>query len=311
MTEKMAENPTFNRAAIVGVGLIGSSLARALRENGLAGEIIGYDRDPAVGEEARRLGVVDAAAKTLSDAVAKADLVIVSTPVGVTAKAIEDVQKAAPETALIIDVGSVKGAVIGPALAGPPYFVPCHPVAGTEQSGPAAGFAALFRDRWCILTPPAREDADYKAAVEKAAALWRAVGSSVEIMDATHHDLALGVTSHLPHLIAFTLVGAADDLETVKEGEIVKYSAGGFRDFTRIAASDPVMWRDVFLNNREAVLEILGRFTEELALLQRAIRWGDAETLEETFARGRRLRRAIVEAGQETAAPNFGRDEPS
>jgi cyclohexadieny/prephenate dehydrogenase len=182
-------------------------------------------------------------------------------------------------------------------------------VAGTEQSGPEAGFASLFQDRWCILTPLAREDAAYKAAVEKAAALWAGVGAEVEIMGAAHHDLALAVTSHLPHLIAFTLVGAADDVESVAAGEVVKYSAGGFRDFTRIAASDPIMWRDVFLNNREAVLEVLGRFSEELAVMQRAIRWGDGKALEDAFARGRSLRRAIVDAGQETAAPNFGRDD--
>ena len=188
-------------------------------------------------------------------------------------------------------------------------FVPCHPVAGTEQSGPAAGFATLFTDRWCIITPLERNDDDYRDAVTKAARLWEGVGANVEIMDAAHHDIALAVTSHLPHLIAFTLVGAADDLESVTEAEIVKYSAGGFRDFTRIAASDPVMWRDVFLNNREALLETLGRFTEELAVLQRAIRWGDADALYTAFARGRSLRRAIVEAGQETDAPNFGRDQ--
>ena len=188
-------------------------------------------------------------------------------------------------------------------------FVPCHPVAGTEQSGPEAGFASLFEDRWCILTPLARDDDGYQQAVQKVTGLWEALGAHVEVMDAAHHDLALAVTSHLPHLIAFTLVGAADDIESVAQGEVVKYSAGGFRDFTRIAASDPVMWRDVFLNNREAVLEVLGRFSEELAVMQRAIRWGDGQALHDAFERGRSLREAIVEAGQETAAPNFGRDE--
>ena len=217
----------------------------------------------------------------------------------------------AEKNALIIDVGSVKGAIAKAAAQMPAHlhFVPCHPVAGTEQSGPDAGFASLFQGRWCILTPLDRKDDAYLKAVDKAAAIWRSVGADVEIMDAAHHDIALAVTSHLPHLIAFTLVGAADDLENVTEAEIVKYSAGGFRDFTRIAASDPVMWRDVFLNNKDAVLEVLGRFTEELAVLQRAIRWGDDAALEKSFARGRALRRAIVEAGQETDAPNFGRDQ--
>ena len=209
-------------------------------------------------------------------------------------------------------MGSAKGSVVTAAgnRRNDIHIVPCHPVAGTEQSGPDAGFAALFKDRWCILTPLERDDPEYLASVEKIAALWRSVGSQVEMMDAAHHDLALAVTSHLPHLIAFTLVGAADDLENVSEAEIIKYSAGGFRDFTRIAASDPVMWRDVFLNNKEAVLEVLGRFTEELSLLQRAIRWSDGEALEKIFARGSSIRRAIVDAGQEMDAPNFGRDEP-
>ena len=186
--------------------------------------------------------------------------------------------------------------------------MPAHPIAGTEQSGPAAGFASLFVDRWCILTPLERDDKAYRLAVAKIETLWVSIGSLVEKMDADHHDLALAVTSHLPHLIAFTLVGAADDLESVNEAEIIKYSAGGFRDFTRIAASDPTMWRDVFLNNKEAVLEVLGRFTEELAVLQRAIRWGDGDKLSQVFTRGRALRQAIVEAGQETDEPNFGRD---
>jgi cyclohexadieny/prephenate dehydrogenase len=303
--------PQFDRAAIIGVGLIGSSLARALRAHGLARAIAGYDLDRQVRARALACGAIDEAAPTLAAAVKGAGLVVVSTPVGAMPAVLAGVASAADEGALVIDVGSVKGAVAEAAAALSPrvHIVPCHPVAGTEQSGPEAGFAALFENRWAIITPLAREDASYRAAVEKAAALWRAVGSNVEMMDHAHHDLALAITSHLPHLIAFTLVGAADDLESVAEAEIVKYSAGGFRDFTRIAASDPVMWRDVFLSNKAAVLEVLGRFSEELALLQRAIRWGDAETLERVFSRGRELRRAIVAAGQEKDVPNFGRDK--
>jgi len=303
--------PLFDRVAVIGIGLIGSSLARAMRAGGLAGTIAGFDLDADVCRRAIACGAVDEAPSSLGAALKGADLVIVSTPVGAAPAVLAAVAAIAQEGALVIDVGSVKGVIVEAAAALSPrvHIVPCHPVAGTEQSGPEAGFATLFEERWAILTPLAREDGPYRAAVEKAAALWRAVGSNVEFMDHEHHDLALAITSHLPHLIAFTLVGAADDLESVAEAEIVKYSAGGFRDFTRIAASDPVMWRDVFLNNKTAVLEVLGRFSEELALLQRAIRWGDAETLERVFARGRSLRRAIVAAGQEKDVPNFGRDE--
>jgi cyclohexadieny/prephenate dehydrogenase len=301
------------KTAIIGVGLIGSSMARALRETGRAGEIVGYDQSADVRRRAIESGVLDAASHSVSDAIADADLIVLSTPVGAMSQVLSEISGNARDGALVIDVGSVKGAVVEAAekLISRAHIVPCHPVAGTEQSGPEAGFASLFRDRWSIITPLARNDSDYIAAVKRAADIWRAVGANVEIMDHQHHDLALAITSHLPHLIAFTLVGAADDLESVAEAEIVKYSAGGFRDFTRIAASDPVMWRDVFLNNKAAILEVLGRFTEELALLQRAIRWGDAETLEKVFARGRALRRAIVAAGQEKDVPNFGRDEKS
>ncbi len=299
----------YERVALIGAGLIGSSLARALRARDLADHITGYDADAAVSQRAAEIGVIDEAAPSLAAAVESADLIIIATPVGAISDILKALDGAAPEGTLAIDVGSVKGAVCAAAdAASRLHFVPCHPVAGTEQSGPDAGFASLFDGRWCILTPLARADDAYKVAVDEAAALWRAVGADVEFMDAAHHDLALAVTSHLPHLIAFTLVGAADDLETVAEAEIVKYSAGGFRDFTRIAASDPVMWRDVFLSNKDAVLEVLGRFSEELSVLQRAIRWGDADALEKSFSRGRALRRAIVEAGQETDAPNFGRD---
>ncbi|MBB5517268.1 prephenate/arogenate dehydrogenase family protein [Amphiplicatus metriothermophilus] len=301
----------FRRAAVIGIGLIGASLAHAMRAGGLAERIAGFDLDADVRARALSLGVVDETAESFAEAVKGADLVILSTPVGAIDSLCAEAHAHAENGALVVDTGSVKGAVAEAArrVRREVLFVPCHPVAGTEQSGPEAGFATLFRQRWCILTPLDRTDEAYRAAVEKAAALWRAVGSHVEVMDAAHHDLALAITSHLPHLIAFTLVGAADDLESVAEAEIVKYSAGGFRDFTRIAASDPIMWRDVFLHNREAVLEVLGRFTEELALLQRAIRWGDGETLKKVFTRGRAIRRAIVAAGQETDAPNFGRDK--
>ncbi len=300
----------FNHAVIIGAGLIGSSLARALRENGLASKIGGYDQSPDNLARALELGVIDWAAKDFAEVVSNADLIIVATPLGAISDVFEQIDAHVTPGVIIIDVGSAKGAVVDAAASCSKHnhIVPCHPVAGTEQSGPDAGFAALFKDRWCIITPLDRPAPEYQAAVEKVSALWRGVGSHVEMMDAAHHDLALAVTSHLPHLIAFTLVGAADDLETVSESEIIKYSAGGFRDFTRIAASDPVMWRDVFLNNKDAVLEVLGRFTEELSLLQRAIRWSDGEALEKIFARGSTIRRAIVDAGQETEAPNFGRD---
>lgn len=301
----------FKKAALIGTGLIGSSLILAMRKAKMVATVAGFDRDPQAAARANEIGIVDDAPPTFEEAVSGADLVIIATPVGAVDQVLQQVSALADKGTLIIDVGSVKESVAKAAEKFPDHihFVPCHPVAGTEQSGPDAGFDSLFEGRWCILTPLVRSDAGYLASIDRAAALWRGVGAHVEVMDAAHHDIALAVTSHLPHLIAFTLVGAADDLESVAEAEIVKYSAGGFRDFTRIAASDPVMWRDVFLNNKEAVLEVLGRFTEELAILQRAIRWGDADALEEAFARGRNLRRAIVDAGQEVDAPNFGRDE--
>lgn len=303
----------FNKATIIGVGLIGSSFIRAAREANLAENITGCDINPDVVEKLIALGIVDTACHDLKTACEGADLIVVATPVGAALSILQDIALTANDGALIIDVGSVKGSFVALAatLGDRVNIVPCHPVAGTEQSGPEAGFASLFQDRWCILTPLEKSGDAYQAAIGQASDLWKRIGSNVEIMGAAHHDLALAVTSHLPHLIAFTLVGAADDLETVNEAEIVKYSAGGFRDFTRIAASDPVMWRDVFANNKEAVLEVLSRFTEELTLLQRAIRWGDEKTLEEVFSRGRALRQAIVAAGQETDAPNFGRDERS
>lgn len=303
-------NPKFRRTLIIGPGLIGSSLARAFRAEELSDQIIGYDANPKVGARAEAINVIDQAYDTIKQAIVGCDLVVIAAPIGAYNEICNEINNFAEADTLIIDVGSVKGAVteIAQSLRDDIYFVPCHPISGTEQSGPDAGFAELFRNRWCILTPLARDDDAYKKAVGQAEELWRTIGADVEIMDAAHHDVALAVTSHLPHLIAFILVGAADDIETVAQSEVIKYSAGGFRDFTRIAASDPIMWRDVFLHNRDAVLETLGRFSEELALMQRAIRWGDGEALEAAFSRGRALRREIVAAGQETPRPNFGRD---
>ncbi len=292
--------PEFNRLAIIGAGLIGSSVARAARKSGAAAEIVLFDADPAVREAARtlNLGLVE---ETLAEAVSGADCVMVATPVGAVASVVDAARAHLAAGCVLTDVGSVKQAVCDLAGDIPPqvFFVPGHPVAGTEKSGPGAGFAELFEGRWCVLTPLARDDGAYAQAVARLAAFWEQLGSTVEIMEPAHHDLALAVTSHLPHLIAFTLVGAADDLETVSEQELVTYSAGGFRDFTRIAAGDPVMWRDIFLHNREATLEALARFTEELIALQRAIRWGDGDTLHAAFARGRRLRRAVQAAKQD------------
>ena len=307
----MRAKPKFDHVALIGTGFIGSSLALAMRENGLCDKIIGFDDNADAAREAQKLGVTDQTAKTIDDAFIDAALIIVATPVGAIEPIVEAINARASTGAVVIDVGSIKEAIVKAAslCREDVFFVPCHPVAGTEQSGPGAGFSTLFRKRWCILTPLERTDTAYLEAVRVVQSLWEAVGANVETMEASHHDLALAVTSHLPHLIAFTLIGAADDLESVAEAEIVKYSAGGFRDFTRIAASNPVMWRDVFLHNKDAVLETLGRFSEELAILQRAIRWGDGEALHKAFARGRDLRQAIVAAGQETNAPNFGRDE--
>ncbi|MEM8935558.1 MAG: prephenate/arogenate dehydrogenase family protein [Pseudomonadota bacterium] len=307
----MTDTPLFEHAVVVGIGLIGSSMAHAMRERGLARKITGCDADDAVRARAQEIGIVDAVSADIKKAAKGADLIIIATPVQAAADMIRDIAGASDPGTLIVDVGSVKGAFAGKAraLQTHAHIVPCHPVAGTEQSGPDSGFASLFENRWCIVTPLERDAPGYRAAIDKAIALWKAVGAQVEVMDAGHHDIALAITSHLPHLLAFTLVGAADDLETVTQSEIIKYSAGGFRDFTRIAASDPTMWRDVFLTNKDAVLEVLGRFTEELAVLQRAIRWADADTLEDVFSRGRNIRRAIIQSGQETDAPNFGRDK--
>jgi len=304
--------PVFERLAIIGCGLIGSSVIRAARAKGAVGQIAVYDASAAVRDRVRALGIADQVFDDPVSAVRDADLVIFAAPPAAIASAALAAAAGFKPGAILSDVGSVKGA-IGEALnaAAPPgvFVVPGHPIAGTEQSGPDAGFATLFEGRWTILCPQASTDPAYPDAVERTSAFWRALGAQVELMDERHHDLVLAVTSHLPHLIAYNIVGTAADLEEVAEGEVMKYSAGGFRDFTRIAASDPVMWRDVFLLNKDAVLEILGRFTEDLQALSRAIRWGEGDKLEALFTRTREIRRGIVAAGQESAEPNFGRDK--
>jgi cyclohexadieny/prephenate dehydrogenase len=297
----------FDRVAIIGVGLIGSSIARAVRERGLVGEIVGAVRSDETRDKVVALGLCDRVSADPADAVAGADLVIVCVPVGASAQVAEAMAPGLKRGAVVTDVGSVKQAVIrdiGPALPAGVHFVPGHPIAGTEQSGPEAGFADLFERRYWILTPPPGTD---REPVDRLSALWRSCGALVEVMDAAHHDKVLAITSHLPHLIAYTIVGTAMGLEESERAEVIKFSAGGFRDFTRIAASDPVMWRDVFLNNREAVLEMLQRFAEDITALQRAIRWGEGDVLEDLFRRTRDVRRGIVELGQ---AGTFDAREP-
>ncbi len=293
------EEPLFGRLAIVGIGLIGSSIAHAARQLNLAGRIVLADRDEAVRARARELGLGHEVAETAREAVAGADLVILCVPVGACGPVAAEIAPALKPGAILSDVGSVKRSVVEAVLPHLPegvHFVPAHPVAGTENSGPDAGFASLFLNRWCILTPP--EGAD-EAAVARTRHFWEGMGAIVETMSAQHHDLVLGITSHLPHLIAYTIVGTADELAAVTQSEVIKFSAGGFRDFTRIAASDPTMWRDVFLHNKEAVLEMLGRFSEDLAVLTRAIRYGDGDTLHQHFTRTRAIRRGIVALGQD------------
>jgi cyclohexadieny/prephenate dehydrogenase len=300
--------PLFTKVALIGVGLIGSSLAHAMRRGGLAAHIAGHARSPETRARAAELGFCDSMHADPADAARDADLVMLCTPVGALQSSAQAITSALKPGAIVTDVGSVKTAVIrdvGPHIPEGVHFIPGHPIAGTEHSGPDAGFAELFDSRWCILTPVAGTDEKALATLTE---FWRGCGSRVEVMDSKHHDLVLAITSHLPHLIAYNIVGTADDLEQVTQSEVIKFSAGGFRDFTRIAASDPVMWRDVFLNNREAVLEVLGRFSEDLSALQRAIRWGDGEMLFELFTRTRAIRRSIIAAGQDTAAPNFGRN---
>ncbi len=297
----------FERLALIGAGLIGSSIARAARAQGTARSIVATARSAATRRRVRELGIADQVVETNAEAAQSADCIIVCVPVGACGAVAAEIGAAIAPGAIVSDVGSVKGAVLrdmAPHVPAHAHLVPAHPVAGTEYSGPDAGFAELFENRWCILTPPAGAD---EKAVAKLKTFWQRLGANVEIMDATHHDLVLAITSHLPHLIAYNIVGTAADLEAGTRSEVIKFSAGGFRDFTRIAASDPTMWRDVFLNNKEAVLEMLGRFDEDLAALTRAIRTGDGDTLFERFTRTRAIRRSIIEIGQETAEPDFGR----
>ena len=306
--QKLAE-PLFERLTVIGCGLIGSSLLRVARRNNLARTLVVADISPAVCERAAELALADQTTSDLAGAVAGSDLVILCVPVGANESVARSIGPTLRTGAIVSDVGSVKGAVIAalsPHMPAGTHLIPAHPVAGTEHSGPDAGFATLFLNRWCILTPPPGAD---ETAIKKLSDFWTAAGSNVEVMTSEHHDLVLAITSHVPHLIAYNIVGTAADLELVTQSEVIKFSAGGFRDFTRIAASDPTMWRDVFLNNKEAVLEILGRFTEDLSALQRMIRWGDGDGLFNLFTRTRNIRRSIIESGQETAAPDFGRHQ--
>jgi len=303
----MTDAPLFPRITLIGLGLIGSSLARGIQQLGLAGELVATDASKEVRARATEIDLADRIADDNASAVTDSDLIISCVPVGRAGDVAQSIAPHLKPGAIISDVGSVKASVLSAMSEHLPdnvHFIPAHPVAGTENSGPDSGFAELFMNRWCILTPPDGADA---AAVEKLNALWSALGANVEIMGAAHHDLVLAVTSHLPHLIAYTIVGTADELEDVTRSEVLKFSAGGFRDFTRIAASDPTMWRDVFLTNKDAVLEMLGAFQEDLSKLTRAIRRGDGETLFEHFTRTRAIRRGIVNLGQDEAAADFGR----
>ncbi|RTL86542.1 MAG: prephenate/arogenate dehydrogenase family protein [Hyphomicrobiales bacterium] len=302
----MAE-PVFSRVALVGAGLIGSSIARAARDYGAAREVAIVDASASVMARVRELGIADEASGDVSRALEGADLVVICTPVGACAAVAATLAPHLAPGAILSDVGSVKSAVVAQVAPHVPpgvQFIPAHPLAGTEFSGPDAGFASLFQNRWCILTPPDGADA---RAVSRLADFWTRIGARVETMSAEHHDKVLALTSHLPHLIAYNIVGTADDFGEQTRSEVIKFSASGFRDFTRIAASDPIMWRDIFLNNREAVLEMLGRFNEDLSALQRMIRRGDGDGLFAFFTRTRAIRRSIIEQGQDTAAPDFGR----
>lgn len=299
--------PLFERLTVIGAGLIGSSIVRVAKQRALAREVIVTDRSPAVCDRVRQLAIADQVIDDPAAAVAGSDLVILCVPVGASAEVGGQITEALAQGAIVSDVGSVKSAVVdalAPILPKHVHLIPAHPVAGTEYSGPDAGFSTLFSNRWCIVTPP--EDANPQA-VERVLGFWKACGANVETMTPAHHDLVLAITSHVPHLIAYNIVGTAADLEEVTQSEVIKFSAGGFRDFTRIAASDPTMWRDIFLNNKEAVLEMLGRFNEDLAALQRMIRWGDGQGLFDLFTRTRAIRRSIIEQGQETIQPDFGR----
>jgi cyclohexadieny/prephenate dehydrogenase len=299
--------PPFERIALIGLGLIGSSLARGIQQLGLAGELVATDASAEVRARAVEIKLADRIADDNASAVKDADLVIACVPVGVSGAVAQSIAAHLMPGAIVSDVGSVKASVLRAMAEHLPdnvHFIPAHPVAGTENSGPDSGFAELFSNRWCILTPPDGADT---AAVEKLARFWGALGANVELMQAEHHDLVLAVTSHLPHLIAYTIVGTADELENVTRSEVLKFSAGGFRDFTRIAASDPTMWRDVFLANKDAVLEMLGAFQEDLSKLTRAIRRGEGDVLFDHFTRTRAIRRGIVSIGQDEAVADFGR----
>ncbi len=299
----------FERIVVIGVGLIGSSITRGVRAHGLAKSVVICDGSPSALARAQELQLGDAYFSDPAEAVGGADLVILAVPVGACGLVAEQMAKGLTKGAIVSDVGSVKGAVVRLVKDHLPegvHFVPAHPIAGTEYSGPDSGFAELFEGRWLIVTP---EEGTPEPVVDRVRGLWRGLGSSIETMSPEHHDLVLAITSHLPHLIAYNIVGTADDLGHVTQSEVIKFSASGFRDFTRIAASDPTMWRDVFLNNKDAVLEMLARFNEDLAVLQRAIRWGDGDTLFEFFTRTRAIRKSIIQAGQDTAAPNFGRNK--
>jgi len=300
----------YDRVALLGLGLIASSMGHAMKAAGLAGEITGYARSAETRDIAREVGFCHRICDTAAEAVADADLIVLAVPVGAMGELAAAIAPYLKPGATVTDVGSVKQAVIeavAPHIPSGVHFIPGHPLAGTEYSGPRSGFATLFENRWCLLT----EDADtHPAAMARLRALWQGMGANVDVMDAAHHDLVLAVVSHTPHLIAYTMVGVAEHVRRVSDSEIIKYSASGFRDFTRIASSDPTMWRDVFLTNKDAVLDILGRFSEELFVLQRAIRTGDGPHLHDYFTRTRAIRRSIIEAGQDTTAPDFGRSGP-
>jgi cyclohexadieny/prephenate dehydrogenase len=299
--------PIYDTITLIGIGLIGSSLARVIRREGLAKTIIISTRSPATLTRANELNLGDHYISDAGEASKDADLVIVSVPVGSSGDVAKSIAPFLKAGAVVTDVGSTKASVIAqmqPHLPSSVHFIPGHPIAGTEKSGPDAGFAELFENRWCILTPPAGTD---ETEISKLSKFWEACGSKVDRMDGDHHDLVLAIVSHLPHIIAYNIVGTADDLEAVTQSEVIKYSASGFRDFTRLAASDPTMWRDVCLHNRDAILEMLSRFSEDLASLQRAIRWSDGEALFNLFSRTRTIRKSIIEAGQEVDATDFGR----
>ncbi|WP_028028250.1 prephenate/arogenate dehydrogenase family protein [Gemmobacter nectariphilus] len=300
-------SPVYDRVALIGLGLIASSMAHAMKAAGLAGHIAGHAKSDETRQIAAELGFCDSVHATAAEAVAGADLVVLAVPVGAMGEIAAQIAPHLAPGCTVTDVGSVKGAVVeavAPHLPEGVHFIPGHPMAGTEYSGPRSGFATLFQNRWWLLTPLAGTD---RAALDRLRALLTGLGARTDEMEVAHHDLVVAVVSHAPHLIAYTMVGVADHMRRVSQSEIIKYSAAGFRDFTRIAASDPTMWRDVFLTNKDAVLDILGRFTEELFMLQRAIRMGDGEQLHAYFTRTRAIRRGIIEAGQDTAAPDFGR----